>query len=133
MTATTCDVCIIGGGPGGLATALALIRALPGIQVKARHALCIATATGDIDKVLSATSRMQVFERAKAFRPLGAGVGIEVNGLKAIEAIDPTLEAWFVRNGYFQRASVTYDHQGPSQPHGASQVACMHWRCTCMT
>jgi cation diffusion facilitator CzcD-associated flavoprotein CzcO len=41
MTVNTCDVCIIGGGPGGLATALALIRARPGIQVKVGQAPCI--------------------------------------------------------------------------------------------
>jgi hypothetical protein len=38
---------------------------------------------------------------------------LDVNGLKAIEAIDPSLEAWFMQNGFFQHNTVTYDHQGP--------------------
>ncbi len=59
------DVAIIGGGPSGLATAHALSKALrPGAKIA-------------------------VFERAPAITvPRGAGLGLEVNGLKALRAID---------------------------------------------
>ncbi|CAL8461953.1 g1484 [Coccomyxa elongata] len=81
------DVAIIGGGPGGLAAALALTRAVKGIRVK-------------------------VFERAKKYRPLGAGVGMDVNGMKAIEAIDPALEQWFYANGWTVPVAKTFDERG---------------------
>ncbi|EIE25083.1 FAD/NAD(P)-binding domain-containing protein [Coccomyxa subellipsoidea C-169] len=81
------DVAIVGGGPGGLATALAITRAVKGTRVK-------------------------VFERAKKYRPLGAGVGMDVNGMKAIEAIDPALEKWFYDNGWTVPVAKTFDEIG---------------------
>lgn len=60
------DVAIIGGGPCGLATAHALSRVLP------------------------ASASIAVLERAPSLElPRGAGLGMEVNGLKALEAINP--------------------------------------------
>jgi salicylate hydroxylase len=58
------DVVIIGAGPGGLAAAHALLR--QGLRVK-------------------------VFERAKAFRQIGAALGLFPNAYKALDAIDPAL------------------------------------------
>jgi salicylate hydroxylase len=58
------DVVIIGAGPGGLATAHALLH--QGFRVK-------------------------VFERAKVFRLVGAALGLPPNAYKALNAIDPAL------------------------------------------
>lgn len=60
------DVAILGGGPAGLTTAISLKRACPSVSVK-------------------------VFERVPAITPRGAGLRVEVNGAKALEAIDPHL------------------------------------------
>jgi hypothetical protein len=37
---------------------------------------------------------------------------MDVNGLKAIEAIDPSLEQWFADNGCSIGRGVTYDEKG---------------------
>eukprot|EP00195_Chlamydomonas_chlamydogama_P004436 CAMPEP_0202921240 /NCGR_PEP_ID=MMETSP1392-20130828/77287_1 /ASSEMBLY_ACC=CAM_ASM_000868 /TAXON_ID=225041 /ORGANISM="Chlamydomonas chlamydogama, Strain SAG 11-48b" /LENGTH=534 /DNA_ID=CAMNT_0049614793 /DNA_START=106 /DNA_END=1710 /DNA_ORIENTATION=- len=59
------DAAIIGGGPAGLATAHALHKTLP------------------------PGARIAVFERAPRIDiPRGAGLGLEVNGLRALRAID---------------------------------------------
>lgn len=55
---------IIGAGPAGLATAIALRK--QGINV-------------------------YVYEKAKAFRPIGAGLNLSPNGLKSLKAIDPDI------------------------------------------
>lgn len=55
-------VSIIGGGIGGLATAIALLK--KGFNV-------------------------QVYERAKALRPIGAGLTLTPNGLNSLDAIQP--------------------------------------------
>ncbi|KAK9808789.1 hypothetical protein WJX72_003718 [[Myrmecia] bisecta] len=65
------DVAIVGGGPGGLAAAVALLTANSDLKVK-------------------------VYERARSLRPAGFVVGILPNGLKAIEAISPELRASLV-------------------------------------
>jgi hypothetical protein len=57
---------------------------------------------------------LQVFERAKKYRPLGAGVGMDINGMKAIEAIDPALEKWFSENGATVPVAKTFDERGAS-------------------
>ncbi|MGD1700725.1 FAD-dependent oxidoreductase [Dapis sp. BLCC M229] len=55
-------VAIIGAGPGGLATAIALRE--QGIDA-------------------------HVYEKAREFRPIGAGVGLHPNGLRCLDAIKP--------------------------------------------
>lgn len=55
---------IAGAGPGGLATAIALKK--QGIEV-------------------------QIYERARAFRPIGAGLTLSPNGLRSLKAIDPDI------------------------------------------
>ncbi|MDY7007458.1 MAG: FAD-dependent monooxygenase [Cyanobacteriota bacterium] len=57
-------VAIIGGGIGGLATAIALRK--QGIDA-------------------------HVYEKARDLRPVGAGLSINPNGLKALEAIEPSI------------------------------------------
>ncbi|NEP91113.1 MAG: NAD(P)-binding protein [Okeania sp. SIO2C2] len=57
-------VAIIGGGIGGLATAIALRK--QGIDA-------------------------HVYEKARDLRPVGAGLSLNPNGLKALEAIDPSI------------------------------------------
>lgn len=66
MHASHCtDVAIIGGGPCGLATAHALAKVLP-------------------------TSTITLLEKAPTLTmPRGAGLGLAVNGLKALRAINP--------------------------------------------
>jgi len=55
---------IIGAGPAGLATAIALKK--QGIEV-------------------------QVYEKARAFQPIGAGLTLSPNGLRSLEAINPDI------------------------------------------
>jgi salicylate hydroxylase len=56
------NISIIGGGIGGLATAIALLK----------HGF-----------------NVQVYERAKTLRPVGAGLTLTPNGLNSLEAIQP--------------------------------------------
>jgi len=58
------NVAIVGAGLGGLTTAIALSK--QGINV-------------------------QVYEKAKEFRPIGSGLGLMTNGLNSLEAIEPDL------------------------------------------
>lgn len=44
---------------------------------------------------------------------MGAGIGIDVNGMKAIEAIDPSLRKWFNAEGLSLSSSIINDHKGP--------------------
>ena len=60
---------------------------------------------------------VQVLERAKQYRPMGAGIGIDVNGMKAIDAIDPSLRKWFNANGHSLSSSMINDHKGPAEVH----------------
>eukprot|EP00884_Botryococcus_braunii_P001462 jgi/Botrbrau1/11316/Bobra.0038s0077.1 len=68
------DVAIAGGGPGGLATAHALHRALPNLKIK-------------------------VFEGTGKMTAQGAGVLVNLNGLAALQAIDPAIEQRIVERG----------------------------------
>ena len=43
---------------------------------------------------------------------MGAGIGIDVNGMKAIEAIDPSLRKWFNAEGWSLSSSIINDHKG---------------------
>ncbi len=56
------NISIIGGGIGGLATAIALLK----------HGF-----------------KVQVYERAQALRPIGAGLTLTPNGLNSLDAIQP--------------------------------------------
>lgn len=57
------DVAIVGGGPCGLAVAVRLANQLPDLRVK-------------------------VFEAVEQLRPMGAGVLLNINGYRALQAID---------------------------------------------
>src|SRR5271166_2542174 len=58
------NISVIGGGIGGLATAAALLK--KGFKV-------------------------QVYERAQALRPVGAGLTLSPNGLNSLAAIEPEI------------------------------------------
>ncbi|QDZ22104.1 FAD monooxygenase [Chloropicon primus] len=65
MAKTHYDVCVIGGGPGGLAAAHGVKKAMP-------------------------TARIAVLERRRDLStPMGAGIVCGVNGLRAIQALSP--------------------------------------------
>ncbi len=64
----------------------------------------------------------QVLERAKQYRPMGAGIGIDVNGMKAIEAIDPSLRKWFNAEGLNLKSTIINDHKG--ECHGQVVTSC---------
>ena len=68
LDALMVDIAIIGGGPGGLAAALALERSSP-----------VGTT-------------IRVFEKDE-FEPLGASIGISKSGWKALRDVDPELFA----------------------------------------
>lgn len=88
------DVAIAGGGPGGLAAAAAINRALPDCRVQARP-LCMVTVQSKLCTFiavnLTGAYALQVFEAAPSYTPQGAGVLINLNGQNALEAIDPEL------------------------------------------
>lgn len=47
---------------------------------------------------------------------MGAGIGIDVNGMKAIDAIDPSLRKWFNEEGHSLASSVINDDKGEPWP-----------------
>lgn len=65
-------VAVVGAGLGGLATAIALRK--QGFDV-------------------------QVYEKAKEFRPAGAGLGLAPNGLNSLAAIEPGIVEDLKRSG----------------------------------
>ncbi|OZH52268.1 hypothetical protein AFK68_25500 [Hydrocoleum sp. CS-953] len=65
-------VAIIGAGPGGLATAIALRK--QGIDA-------------------------HVYEKAREFRPVGGGLGLVPNGLRCLDAIEPEIADTLKRSG----------------------------------
>ncbi|KAK9833645.1 hypothetical protein WJX74_001593 [Apatococcus lobatus] len=66
MVTADLDVAVVGGGPGGLFAALALLQ------------------SGKVGNI-------KVFERSKAYRACGAGITVDVNGMKAVKAVDSGL------------------------------------------
>ncbi|KAK9815182.1 hypothetical protein WJX73_010106 [Symbiochloris irregularis] len=64
------DVAIVGGGPVGLFTAVALRKAFPGKTI-------------------------QVYERSSSYRVCGAGINLDLGGMKAFRAVDPDLFDFF--------------------------------------
>ncbi|MDF5707148.1 MAG: NAD(P)/FAD-dependent oxidoreductase [Nostoc sp. S4] len=78
-------VAIIGAGPGGLATAIALKN--QGIDV-------------------------QVYERAQQFRPAGTGLGLAPNGLNALDAIAPGIVETLKSSGCEVNHTVLKNIQG---------------------
>lgn len=84
----TVDVAVIGGGPGGLATAAAVISAF-----------------GD-------SASVKVFESQKAFKLQGSVIGVAVNAQHALEAISPVLLAKFTSQGLMIDEMSHYDTTG---------------------
>jgi salicylate hydroxylase len=66
------NIAIIGGGIGGLATANALLK--KGFNV-------------------------QIYERAKALRPIGAGLSLTPNGLNSLNAVQPGIAQTLIKAG----------------------------------
>jgi 2-polyprenyl-6-methoxyphenol hydroxylase-like FAD-dependent oxidoreductase len=85
------DVAIVGGGPAGLAAAIALRRAAPRLSVKVRMLVAGAwrgrrARHSRVPTLLLVSSK--VFERAPALTPRGATLALVPNGLKALRALD---------------------------------------------
>lgn len=133
MTALKLDVAIVGGGPGGLAAAISLQRAVPGIALKVVYlcvypcCMCVCVDAcewkdspapslpgGRCGTQATPRSKLppQVYERSASVAPRGAGLRLEVNGLKALEAIDPAAYADVQREAYQASGSVMMDAQG---------------------
>lgn len=85
---TEVDVAIVGGGPGGLASAAAIVSAL-GSDV-----------------------RIKVYESMKGYRLQGSGVGLHANAQRALEAINPDLLARFKSHGTPVNTSKLFNLQG---------------------
>ncbi|KAG2424673.1 hypothetical protein HYH02_015153 [Chlamydomonas schloesseri] len=81
------DYAIIGGGPSGLLTAKALLKAVPGASV-------------------------QVYETARGYWPQGAGVLIELNGWRALHAVDDALADKLRSQGFLFGSTSVYDETG---------------------
>ncbi|KAL3154854.1 hypothetical protein ABBQ38_011396 [Trebouxia sp. C0009 RCD-2024] len=82
------DVAIVGGGPGGLATAAAILSAL------GKH------------------TRVQVYESMKQYTLQGSAVGLAANAQHALEAIHPDLLARFLKHGLQLSTFRLYDLKG---------------------
>ncbi|KAL3144420.1 hypothetical protein ABBQ32_004168 [Trebouxia sp. C0010 RCD-2024] len=82
------DVAIVGGGPGGLATAAAILSAL------GEH------------------TRVQVYESMKQYTLQGSAVGLSANAQHALEAIHPDLLARFLEHGLQLSTFRQYDLKG---------------------
>eukprot|EP00884_Botryococcus_braunii_P001468 jgi/Botrbrau1/11321/Bobra.0038s0081.1 len=95
------DVAIVGAGPGGLATANALLRAIPNVNLK-------------------------VYEGSRRMAAQGAGVLLNVNGLAALEAINPAIEKRMASLAWIDPARrLDYGNlQGePEEPLTGSRIA----------
>lgn len=84
---TDVDVAIVGGGPGGLATACAILKTSPNLRVK-------------------------VFERARRLRKVGFVLGMMDNGLNSLEAIDEDLSSNVMQHMLYDGLVVKYDNSG---------------------
>lgn len=83
------DVAIVGGGPGGLATANALLRVDPSLHIEV-HGWRHGTTSPPPASTRHTQIPLQVFERLP-HRPMGSSILLNVNGQNAIEAIDPQI------------------------------------------
>ncbi|KAI7839966.1 hypothetical protein COHA_006287 [Chlorella ohadii] len=104
------DVAVIGGGPGGLAAAKAILTARPGLRVAA-------------------------FERS-SLRPKGASVMVQPNGVKALAAIDTGLAqgaldinchlgpCWLYRNDQLQLLKGAENPTDYIESHGGPTSSC---------
>ncbi|KAL0021580.1 hypothetical protein WJX77_011733 [Trebouxia sp. C0004] len=84
----TVDVAVVGGGPGGLATAAAVVSAF-----------------GD-------SASVKVFESLKGFKLQGSVIGVAVNAQHALEAINPDLLTKFTSQGLTIDEMSHYDTMG---------------------
>ncbi|KXZ52647.1 hypothetical protein GPECTOR_9g692 [Gonium pectorale] len=79
------DVAVVGGGPAGLAAAAALAKVLPpSVSIK-------------------------VYETSAALSDAGAAVGLHVNGMRALEAIDPRVAHRLYASGNYSSRQVLHD------------------------
>jgi 2-polyprenyl-6-methoxyphenol hydroxylase-like FAD-dependent oxidoreductase len=81
------DVIIIGGGIAGLAT---------GVSILSHNPEC----------------RIKIFEKASAYYPLGAALGLFPNGLEAIKGISENVYNKVIKNGVKCKHLVSKDLQG---------------------
>ncbi len=129
------DVAVVGGGPSGLFAALGLLKAFDGLKVKVRQPSC-ACDQGPVRRengpgillfvscVFKQCDHVQVFERAKSYRECGAGITLDVNGMKALRAVDPDLYS------RFQNAVVTdVNTMQTFDQHGVTLAWPVHCAC----
>ncbi|GMH38809.1 hypothetical protein BSKO_06707 [Bryopsis sp. KO-2023] len=84
------DVAIVGGGPGGLAAACAILKTAPGLKVR-------------------------VFERAPELRRVGFTLGMMDNGINSLEAISEELAANVMQHMLADGGVVGHDKSGEQQ------------------
>ena len=117
---------------GGLAAAFALQRAIPGIKVQVSAWF---DSNGSFSQApachgfLSWPVGVQVFDSTKDFKLCGAGLGISVNGLKALRAISSKacqeLESTSRKPTDNQR-TLMYDDEGKLSGKHSGSLAAAH-------
>ncbi|KAG2450907.1 hypothetical protein HYH02_004739 [Chlamydomonas schloesseri] len=95
------DFVIVGGGPAGLLAAKALLT-------------------------VSLTASVKVLEGVPGFPPQGAGVLVEINGWRALHAVDDALADRLRARGYLFDATRLFNEQG--EPMGAGPLTGGGWK-----
>ncbi len=126
MAGEVLDVAVVGGGPAGLACAFALCRAFGDIKIRVGVSLIIISTAVAFVRLTWSVNTFQVFERASRYRECGAGISLDINGLKSLQAIDRHICEDFQRSVCSIQQGRMTDKEGGccSMLHGDAQLLC---------
>ena len=97
----------------------------PPPQLVRHFLLCICTHSSKIGGA-------QVYERSKRYRDCGAGISVQINGMKAIQAVSPDLLEAFEARGCTITRFEELDQNGEKLAFRL-QVPCLLSGCSCTT